>query len=284
MLIWIQRGWLLCIGAFLCVFIWREHMAFGEQLAASDLMLVLTVIASILIAKLVCMDLAYTSLLLLGQNCRYVDAAFWYSTADIGKYLPGGIWPIVGRLAMYRAHFSNAISARAFIVETTILIGIPLTIGTAMAFGSYGPLSAIAVVCSSGLILAYCIFKAPRIESQSYGMTRNQRLVLVTRCIAGQLVCWLILFPGGLYLLLEGLEFFSIVAAFDLAFSLGQLAIFAPSGVGVREWVFDYLLRDHSGGFLIAILIFHRALWFLADIIFYLTVLRIRKPSVTSRQ
>lgn len=280
MLVWIQRGWLISIGVFLCMFIWREHATFSAQLAASGLTLVLAVITSILIAKLVCIDLAYTSLLLLGQKCRYVDAAFWYSTADIGKYLPGGIWPTVGRLAMYRNHFSSTIATRAFVVETIILIGIPLVIGITMAFEAYGPLLAIAITCSSGLLLMYCTSKGLRTESA--GMTRNRRLVLVLRCVTGQLGCWLILFPGGVYLLLKGLDFFRVVAAFDLAFALGQLAIFAPSGIGVREWAFDLLLRDWDSSFIVATLIFHRMLWLLADVVFYLIVIKIRNPKMTS--
>ena len=281
MLEWLRRGWLLSIGAFLCVFIWTEHEAISAQLGSSEPMLLVAVVAAILIAKLLCMDLAYGSLMLLGQNCRYIDAAFWYSNADIGKYLPGGIWPTLGRLAMYGAHFPPAVAGRALMAETLTLIGIPLIVGIAVTQSPFGAFFTVALVFCSSLVLMYILVRVDSVAIQSSGMLRSQRLTLTLRCVAGQLVCWLVLFPGSVYLLICGVDFSRVLAAFDIAFALGQLAIFAPSGIGVREMTFDFLLGGRDSSVVISILIFHRTLWLLADIIFFVAVLKIRNSTVT---
>ncbi|MCZ7631670.1 MAG: hypothetical protein M5U19_22570 [Microthrixaceae bacterium] len=39
----------------------------------------------------------YATLAVFGSPQRLVDVSAWYFAGELGKYLPGGIWPVVGR-------------------------------------------------------------------------------------------------------------------------------------------------------------------------------------------
>lgn len=269
MLLWIKRTWLVAVLVFLCVFFWQEKAIFSMLTEHNHSLWLIAATTCIFLGKLVCIDLVHSSLLMQNQRHHYFNSAYWYGSADIAKYIPGGIWPIVGRLAMYKQHMPKTTALRAFVLETGVIIGVPLAIG--IGFILPCP-AAISVGVSLGLLLlgtGLCVI----LSKQNLPPADTAHLwLLAARAVAGQLLCWLLFFPLSLYLLTDGFSYFKITGSFDLAFAIGQLAVFAPSGIGVREWVFDIFFNAENQALIIATLLFHRLLWAVADISLFFIV------------
>jgi len=63
-------------------------------------------------------------------------------------------------------------------------------------------------------------------------------------------------------------EFLRIGSAYDLSFGVGYLAVFAPSGIGIREVVTAFVLPELDTNAIIAATLYLRVLILVADLIF----------------
>ena len=63
-------------------------------------------------------------------------------------------------------------------------------------------------------------------------------------------------------------DFILIGSAYDLSFGVGYLAVFAPSGIGVREVVTTIVLPELNKTGIIAATLYLRVLILIADLVF----------------
>ncbi len=183
-----------------------------------------------------------------------------FPAAQMGKYIPGGIWPVVVQTALgRRAGLTAAVMASAGVVNLALSVGVALLVGGLLILSS-----------SSASAASWCLVAAPMgaaILLILYPpMTRRLRPVLarirwapvflqlipssgrevtlaVGWCIFAQLIFGLhihLLIPhSGLNLATVALA----TAAYSLAAVAGVLVVLAPAGAGVREATLVLLLQ-----------------------------------------
>ncbi len=185
-------------------------------------------------------------LVLRGTGARYplLQAFNSFALTQFSKYLPGGIWPILGRAALLPGNKTGLVVAS--IAEAGIKVVAALALSM-LLIDTQAQLPAWSV----GLILAaLVVLLQPRILSPLLGIARRltgrndialgayQRGYMVAAVVASAATWGIIglayaLFVNGFVAAPAGV----LVGAFALAWSIGFLVVPVPAGIGVREVV-----------------------------------------------
>lgn len=197
----------------------------------------------------------------MGADLPLLEALRVFLISQIGKYLPGSVWPVFTQVEMSRRHgISRSQAATASIVS--MLVG---TLTAALA-------SLLVFVSDSGTLLSRywpVLVAVPLIMSLIYPPVLNRLLQFISRymrryeCVTVvdfsalvQSCLWSgtmwVAFGIHFHVLVNGLAeapvtFAHSVGTFALAWVAGFLFIIAPAGVGVRESVFVIALGDAIG-------------------------------------
>jgi hypothetical protein len=198
----------------------------------------------------------------LGVRVRFVDALQLWSFSNLGRYLPGKIWQVVGVVVVARdIGISGGVAAAAafvclaFQIGTGALLGLVLLPDRIADGGSAvgGAVGWIVVLLGAGLLLPVVrpgiVSGVLRRLPRSLGCADVPPLSrgAVLRLIVAFTGVWIAhgamfqLFasafgptPPGAYPLYAG--------AYALAYVVGLVAVFAPGGIGVREGMIGVLL------------------------------------------
>ena len=193
-----------------------------------------------------------TMIIARSHNVRHRNAMAWYFTGQLGKYVPGGIWPIVGRaeLAVRNgiprrdAYASTGLS----LVTTYAAAVVAIAIGAASTSGH----RLIAVLIAFGLVTAYIAFAQPslrsviiriasRVSSSASSLTDPKRVVRLTVL---HVPAWLLM---SLSTSVTATAFGAHIGIADMLFITttswlaGFVVVGVPGGIGVREAVFTSL-------------------------------------------
>jgi len=185
------------------------------------------------------------------------DLLSWMSSL-LGKYIPGKVFLLFGRMYFYRGSGARAAEVSlGFLIEsccsglaTLIIFGFAIAWRNDVALGAFKPaMAALAVVLLAAthpIILRFGINTALRLTHRPAVEFRPRwrdilgwTLLMATN--------WLVL-GAGFYLLLWSLIdipftlYPFVTGAFAVAGIVGILALFAPSGLGVREGVMTFVL------------------------------------------
>jgi uncharacterized membrane protein YbhN (UPF0104 family) len=254
-----------------------------SALAAMNPWLVLLAAALILTGLYVNM-LSWRSVLAsLGAHLTRTQAATVFFTSQLGKYIPGGIWPVVASARLGRAYGLTAIRS---VVSMTVALLLSLTVGTVFAISA---LFLIPVLASQYSLLIIALLVVGLIALSPPVLNRLIRLGLkilrrdgqlpelgsaaFTRAIGWSLLSWLCF----------GLALFSLISAesavtwsallggisgYALSWIAGFVAILVPAGVGVREAVLVLVLGGTlAGPTIFGIALVHRIFMTLGDIV-----------------
>ena len=186
------------------------------------------------------------------HNVRHRNAMSWYFTGQLGKYVPGGIWPIVGRAELAVRNGIPRIDAYAStglsLVTTYAAAVVTIGIGAAATTGH----RLIAILIAIALMAAYASFSQPslraviirvasRISSSASSLTDPQRLVRLTVL---HIPAWLLM---SLSTSVTATAFGADIGIADMLFITttswlaGFVVVGVPGGIGVREAVFTSL-------------------------------------------
>ena len=192
-----------------------------------------------------------------GVDLPFRDMVRIYCVGQVGKYVPGSVWPVLTQSQLARRRGSSparvasgsllalAVSVCVFLAVGAALL--PLSSHEAAARLWWVPLAVVPmVVALHPAILNRALAVAGRVlrrGAPDFAYT----LPGVLRCSAWALV-GAVAFGGHVYLLADslgggGLRGFALsTCAFALATGVGVLVIFAPAGAGVREAVLTLVL------------------------------------------
>jgi hypothetical protein len=235
-----------------------------------------------LVPALVCAAAAMAGLALqwwrwlreLGFEASPLDAAAWYLGAELGKYLPGGVWTVLGRGEL--AHRGGGLDrARAY--ASTLLGYATMCVAAAVVCGVCGPVAAATGGPAWGWAFGALLPLHPVLlrRALTIGRTVSRgRLDAATPtwAAAGRLVAWAVpswvllgVFSVGLTRLL-GLDAVTarIMLAAVAAWTVGFLAVPVPAGAGIREIVFVALCGLPAGS-AVAVALLSRAALVLVD-------------------
>jgi glycosyltransferase 2 family protein len=192
------------------------------------------------------------------HNVRHRNAMSWYFTGQLGKYVPGGIWPIVGRAELAVRNGIPRLDAYAStglsLVTTYAAAIVTIAIGAAGTTGH----RLVAFLIAVGLITAYATFSLPslraviirvtsRISSSASSLTDPKRLVRLTVL---HIPAWILM---SLSTSVTATAFGAHIGIADMLFITttswfaGFVVVGVPGGIGVREAVFTSLAEGIIG-------------------------------------
>jgi hypothetical protein len=215
------------------------------------------------LAGVFCAILSWRAVLAdLGSPLRVRHAVGIVGIGQLGKYLPGSLWPVVAQMELGRAH---DVPRKRSAVASLLVIVVALTAGGLLAAatlpfaarGSLGPYRPVFLVPAAGLVLLH-----PRVfnAAAARGLRMLKRAPLEqglsfrgTAAALGwalaQWLCW----GFAVWLLGRGLPgahgplLAVSLGAYALAWSAGFLFLVAPAGAGVREGALVLLLAPSLG-------------------------------------
>jgi len=236
-----------------------------------DLMII--AVLSTLCAKVFSALQVRRSLLQSGADVPAKATFYAYSLADLAKYLPGGIWGLVGRVALYRRlQLSRSVIARAMIVEQVWLVGGAVVTGCLFFSIADGGASAHSIAVIAPILWGGLLHWTRRWATAPTG--EPQALMSTIGIQAGLWFCAAV----GFGILMPEV-FIRAGSAFCLAFAAGLLAPFAPSGIGVREAVVIALAGEVALPDVLRALLLSRVVWIVADAIFAAAVISLCKSA-----
>lgn len=163
------------------------------------------------------------------------------------KYLPGGIWQSVARFTAYQKHHvRNADSLTILVAEHLIALGVSAALGAGLLLYLENT-AAVDYIAAWVLAVGLALLILPTIwiVRSRPGRARTlawMGLVVIAAalfwCLAAGAFCayWMALFG------LHDTDILRIVSCYLLSWAAGFVALFAPQGLGVFEWVAAHLL------------------------------------------
>ncbi len=271
--------WLVAVIAGGVYYVVKNYDTAIEYLSSIEPLSLIISFALIIALRILSVDLVRRSLVIIGWKPNFGRAFSLVSISQLGKYIPGGIWQFVARFGAYKENqISNKDMGKSFLIENiwmvggaffcslafllisipnTVLRNINLQLTTLTRY-------LLALVCILLWLLMLIIVE--RIFDQK---SKRDHPLIVVKQFTSQAVMWII---NGIsfFILLPGAEtlnsiFFSIGAC-GASFLAGYVAIFAPGGLGVREYVTTLLFSLVYVNVEIGILsIVHRLLYTVAE-------------------
>jgi len=233
----------------------------------------------ILIMRTLHPHLVQHSLVLADSYLDFKQVFSIVSISQLGKYIPGGIWQFVARFSAYK---ENQLSYKgmgvSFLIENVWLVLGSLFVGVFFIFlgGPATPLqqtsSAAAAFFYGMIAFLAMLFWITTLFATEYGVKSTNRQPSWRAALiqfVSQTSMWVFL-GLSFALLFQDLASFSdvsqVTGAFIWSFLAGYLAIFAPGGIGVREYVAVLLLSSlFASNEVGMVTILHRVLYTLAE-------------------
>ena len=205
--------------------------------------------------------------------------------SNLGRYLPGKIWQLFGIIYFANEHglspekatasfmisqiFMSASSllilAIAVQIEPLIIVDQIRILGNKFAymFTAVMLMISLSIIIWPNRILSVCNYILKKFSRPELTFAMDKRVAPVV--FAGYCVAWI--FYGSAFWLLiqsiapqENLSLISAIGIFAGAYQIGYLALFAPGGIGPREWIMGQMLMPFLPGIAPIIAILSR-LW-----------------------
>lgn len=217
---------------------------------------------------------------LLGVRAPMARVVAWYYVGELGKYLPGGVWPVLGRgelarrggVPRGRAYASVALSLALLYLAALFVAAAFLPF--AVSGGGFNPWMLfllalpIGVVALHHEVLGWGLGVIAKITGRTLGF-EIPRWGDSLRLIARYLPTWLFVGTGTWAIaraLDPGASFSKVMFATVLSWVAGFLAVPVPAGAGVREAVLA-ASSGLGGGVAAATAIIARVLFVVVDVV-----------------
>jgi uncharacterized membrane protein YbhN (UPF0104 family) len=220
------------------------------------------------------------ALRLLGGDLSYPETVARYYLGELGKYLPGGVWPVVGRGELARrggvargaAYGSVALSLAALYLAAMFLAvgGAPAIVSGGDDAGRY--LWALALLPLGLVALHHAVLERGRRLGER--MLRRSITVEIPRwkdslgLIACYVPAWLAI-GTATWAVARGLGqdvgWFDVAPAAILSWIVGFVLVPVPGGVGVREAAFIAAAGNLDPGVAAAVAIVARVMFIATD-------------------
>jgi len=218
----------------------------------------------------------------LGARPAVRDTLHWYYVGQLGKYVPGGIWPVVGRGELARrggipagvGYGSTILSLAVTYLAAILTVALALVAGAARGGVLWQPVLALlplGILALHPRVVAGVLRLARRLTRRelrvpvpSWGASIGLLLWHVPAWLAVGTATWLVaaaLDPAPP-------DFRNLLFATVLSWVVGFLVVPAPGGIGVREAVFVAAATSLSSlGVAAAVAVLARVTFILVDLI-----------------
>jgi hypothetical protein len=178
--------------------------------------------------------------------------------SNLGKYVPGKVWAVLGMVYFLKREgyaTSAAVASTGLHQAYTVVAG-ALFVSALLGAEIWERLPLVSILVGLGLsvivvyppVFSFLLNRALKLfkkEPLPYTLSFGRALILLLAYV----LAW-ILYGTSFWCMLKGIglvdpPFWSMVVAFDAAYLLGFLALFAPGGLGVREGVLLVLVSPY---------------------------------------
>jgi hypothetical protein len=273
-----KRIFLPIAFVFLAYFAWESRELLVDVVrGAKPLTLAISVLVWMLMHALAPL---FSMLIFRARNVplSYRTAARIHITNLPARYIPGGIWHTVGRIAGFRDMDINQRDISIFVfLENLLAVCVAFVIGGSLlavsrGFDGWGQIAALSAVGAAVFLLASPFILSLRViqGAERFPIRNFVAVTIVTAitwCVAATaFVIYLSAFPG-LPLQAAPLE---TAGTYLFSWGVGFISIFAPQGIGVFEVVAADLMRGAGtlmsvaallAGFRLIILVADVAVW-----------------------
>jgi len=247
----------IAIGGYAVARRWPEVRA---ALASIGPLATVGAMISVLLAMLATMQVWRVMLTALGSSLRVRVGARIMFVGQLGKYLPGSVWPVLAQMELGAAHrvprhHSASASVLTLLVSTltgllTALVTLPFVAGSTPYLWAFlaAPILLACLhprIVNSVLARVFRLLRRPALEQPL-----TARVIVTSLAWSfGSWICyglqiWLLATPLGAP---PGEAALLCLGGFAFAWSVGFLAVFAPAGAGVREVLLVALLGPVIG-------------------------------------
>lgn len=218
--------------------------------------------ASALASVVTTLFLWHSILRSLGADLEVKDSARVYFVGQLGKYLPGSVWPVLAQMELARR---NNIRRRTMLTGSVLAVVLNLSVGAVIACVLLPFVSAEAtrrfwwlLLCAPVLVAALHPTVVRRVLNRGLRLIRREPVTeFITlraelKAAALGAASWLLL-GIHIYALVVGVgvtgprAFASAVTAACVAVAVGILLVPVPAGAGVREVAFVLVLSPVIG-------------------------------------
>ena len=199
----------------------------------------------------------------LGSPSTYAKAFKLNFASNLGKYVPGGFWPALGRVALApsmslsRAHaavslvLEAGLSTAGGLIVFALSLGFGGTLPTGTQPWQWGALALLLVVCLHPAIFRRALgvaFRVAGVDQEPPSLSYAVTLGLVALYAVSWLVAGLAFqaFVRAVVSSASG-NFLQYAGAYAAASVAGLMVLFAPGGLGVREGVLAVLVTPFVG-------------------------------------
>lgn len=281
----LKQLWLVLVAVALVWYLFNNGTHLRDVLSQTSLWKLGFALAGIFVGKMCAFLLMARSLSLVGsRNVGFLGLLWIYSSADVAKYMPGGVWAVVGRLIHYKDIGLSAGSiSKALLFENVgfaaaaLFVMIPA--GLFFLGEHFGPNAAMAVAIMVAACLIIGLVVLVYVARRWFASVSTSRP-------------WLPLLLMGVGWLAMGTSFFILlpipfspevwlwfVGVYATSFVAGMAAVFAPAGAGVREGLLliSAGVVGVPGAVVLDSAILNRGLWVLADILLFSLAFLLRR-------
>ena len=268
----------VAIGGYAVARQWTDVRA---ALASIGALMIAAALVSVLIAMFTAMQVWRVLLAALGSPLPIRVAARIMFVGQLGKYLPGSVWPVLAQMELGNTHRvprHHSAGASALTTLVSMFTGL-LTALVTLPFFTRSTPYLWALLAAPGLLACLHPKVLNSVLGRSFRLTRRppleQRLTAraITTSLAWSFGSW-IFYGLQIWLLAtrlgapRGQAALLALGGFAFAWSVGFLAVFVPAGAGVREVVLVALLGPVIGaGAGTAVALVSRALTTIGDLL-----------------
>lgn len=218
---------------------------------------------------------------LLGHPVRVRPMLFWYFAGQLGKYVPGGVWPVVGRGELARrggVPRPAAYSSVVLSLGATYLAAVMVVAALApfdLADRSSGALALVVLLLPAGLVVLH-----PRVlgglKALGERVLRRELGIPVprwgesVRLVALHLPAWFLI-GTATWFVAKGFDpsagYVDVVFAAVLSWIVGFVVIPVPGGLGVREAAFVAAVAGFGSGLAATVAVAARLSFMTADLV-----------------
>jgi hypothetical protein len=213
-----------------------------------------------------------------GRPIGYRTAAGIHLDYLPARYVPGGIWHTVGRIAAFRNLGMDARDLSTFVVvENALAVSTALVLGGSgiavlRGLDTWGQIGALGALVGTALVVTLpLILRAKSLKAEVKLQLRSYVSLVVLASIYWTFAAAAFVAYVGAYSVLASLlSPLETGAAYLLSWGIGFLAIFSPQGIGVFEVAAAELLRGSASltsvaallaGFRLVILVADAIMW-----------------------
>jgi uncharacterized membrane protein YbhN (UPF0104 family) len=274
----VKWAWVVIVVVVAGIYFYRNYQKISDYLATISISRLVASFCFLMVGKLVLSEMTRYSLKKIDIELNYRDALTITSVTQLGKYLPGGIWHIAGKLGIYKARqISLKKATQAIIFENVWLLSSAFVIGVVLLMMSSKDVLCkldqhfcdvnvqllitviLPILWVAGLyIFEKLFFKDSDVSIKDFVI---KFVLMIAIWLSFGVSFWLIFPKIGTSFLIP------ITGAFSLSWAIGYVAIFAPGGIGVREYLITIMLASFFSSQEVAIYaIMHRLIWVLEEI------------------